>query len=215
MAVDVEHAGFRGAAHARSRASSARDSEPRSSRLSRRLRFFTSSLTRRILAINLLVLAVPIGGFFFLEQYQQSLINQKIEALRVQGEIFAGAIGASAVVNTPGVGQRLEPARSGELLRRLTAPTSTRARLFSVEGGLVRHTGFGGATWRRAGRDPAAATTRAAVLEPAERHVRLCGELVARPYRIARISGAAATDRNRLPGGRGCAVWAGNGGGSR
>ncbi len=140
MAVDVEHGGFRNATHAAPRAAAARAGEPRASRLSRRLRFFTSSLTRRILAINLLVLAVPIGGFFFLEQYQQSLINQKIEALRVQGEIFAGAIGASAVVNTPGVGQRLEPARSGELLRRLTAPTATRARLFSSEGGLLSDT---------------------------------------------------------------------------
>ncbi len=140
MTVDVEQTAFRVAPSGTRSRSAAQSERPRSSPLARRLRFFTSSLTRRILAINLLVLVVPIGGFFFLEQYQQSLIDQKIEGLRVQGEVFAGAIGASAVVNTPGVGQRLEPARSGELLRRLTAPTSTRARLFSSDGDLLSDT---------------------------------------------------------------------------
>ncbi len=140
MTVDVEQTAFRVAPGGTRSRSAAEAERSRVSPLARRFRFFTSSLTRRILAINLLVLVVPIGGFFFLEQYQQSLIDQKIEGLRVQGEVFAGAIGASAVVNTPGVGQRLEPARSGELLRRLTAPTSTRARLFSSDGDLLSDT---------------------------------------------------------------------------
>ena len=141
MAIDVEHTGF-GVRAGTASATVAPDAEQpaRAASLARHFRFLTSSLTRRILAINLLVLAVPVGGFFFLGQYQQSLIDQKIEALRVQGEVFAGAIGSSAVVNTPGVGQRLERARSAELLRRLTAPTSTRARLFSSEGDLLSDT---------------------------------------------------------------------------
>lgn len=100
----------------------------------------SSSLTRRILAINLLVLAVPVGGFFFLDQYQESLIDAEIEALRVQGEVFAGALGAGAVVIAPGVGQVVDPVRSSLMLRRLTAPTQTRARLFSENGGLVTDT---------------------------------------------------------------------------
>ncbi len=98
------------------------------------------SLIRRILAINLLVLVVPVGGFFFLDQYRESLIKQEVEALRVQGEIFAGALGAGGVVVTPGVGQRLEPARAGELLRRLSDPTATRARLFADTGELIADT---------------------------------------------------------------------------
>lgn len=100
----------------------------------------SSSLTRRILAINLLVLAVPVGGFFFLDQYQESLIDGEIEALRVQGEVFAGALGAGAVVIAPGVGQLVDPVRASLMLRRLTAPTQTRARLFSENGGLVTDT---------------------------------------------------------------------------
>ena len=37
----------------------------------RGVRFPSVSLTRRILAINLLVLAVPVGGFFFLDRSEE------------------------------------------------------------------------------------------------------------------------------------------------
>ena len=97
----------------------------------------SSSLTRRILAINLLVLAVPVGGFFFLDQYQESLVDAEIEALRIQGEVFAAAIGAGAVLIAPGIGQQVDPVRASLMLRRLTAPTQTRARLFSADGALI------------------------------------------------------------------------------
>lgn len=100
----------------------------------------SSSLTRRILAINLLVLAVPVGGFFALDRYQESLIDAEIEALRVQAEVFAAAVGAGAVVIAPGVGQLVDPVRASLMLRRLTEPTQTRARLFSVSGALVTDT---------------------------------------------------------------------------
>ena len=100
----------------------------------------SSSLTRRILAINLLVLAVPVGGFFALDRYQESLIDAEIEALRVQAEVFAAAVGAGAVVIAPGVGQLVDPVRASLMLRRLTEPTQTRARLFSESGSLVTDT---------------------------------------------------------------------------
>ncbi|MCZ6604269.1 MAG: stimulus-sensing domain-containing protein [Alphaproteobacteria bacterium] len=95
------------------------------------------SLTRRILAINLMVLAIPVGGFFFLNQIEASLIDQEFRGLRIQGETFAGALGASAVVTTPGRGQWLHPGRSADLIRRLAAPTATRARLFDNNGALL------------------------------------------------------------------------------
>ncbi|NKB50462.1 MAG: HAMP domain-containing protein [Alphaproteobacteria bacterium] len=102
----------------------------------------STSLTRRILAINLLVLIVPIGSFFFLDQYQQSLIDSEIAALRTQGEVFAGAVGAGAVGVSPGIGQRVEPVRANLMLRRLTDPTNTRARLFVNTGVLVADTQY-------------------------------------------------------------------------
>ena len=102
----------------------------------------STSLTRRILAINLLVLIVPIGSFFFLDQYQESLIQSEIAALRTQGEVFAGAIGAGAIGASPGIGQRVEPVRANLMLRRLTEPTNTRARLFVSTGVLVADTRY-------------------------------------------------------------------------
>lgn len=102
----------------------------------------SSSLTRRILAINLLVLIVPIGSFFFLDQYQESLIESEIAALRTQAEVFAGAVGAGAVGVSPGIGQRVEPVRANLMLRRLTEPTSTRARMFVSSGVLVADTQY-------------------------------------------------------------------------
>ncbi len=102
----------------------------------------STSLTRRILAINLLVLLVPIGSFFFLDQYQESLIESEITALRTQGEVFAGAVGAGAVGESPGIGQRIEPVRANLMLRRLTEPTSTRARMFVPTGALVADTQY-------------------------------------------------------------------------
>ena len=106
----------------------------------RRRALLSSSLTRRILAINLLVLAVPIGGVFFLDQYRQSLINAEVEALRIQGQIFAGALGAGAVKTAQDEGQQLVAEASTNLLRRLVAPTDTRARLFSPDGVLILDT---------------------------------------------------------------------------
>lgn len=102
----------------------------------------STSLTRRILAINLLVLLVPIGSFFFLDQYQESQIESEIADLRTLGEVFAGAVGAGAVGVLPGIGQRIEPVRANLMLRRLTAPTNTRARMFVSTGVLVADTQY-------------------------------------------------------------------------
>ena len=103
----------------------------------RHLGLLTSSLTRHILAINILVLAVPIGGVFYLDQYQSSLIAAEMDALRVQGEIFSGALGAGAVANIAGLGQQIDPEAAQALLRRLVEPTGTRARLFGPDGLLL------------------------------------------------------------------------------
>ncbi len=104
--------------------------------------FASRSLTRRILAINLIVLLVPVGGFFFLDEYQASLVDAETETLRVQGEAFAGALGTSAVANVSGQGQVIEPVEAGQILRRLVEPTNSRARLFSTSGNLIADTQY-------------------------------------------------------------------------
>jgi len=122
-----------------------RSAKAKRARRARRGGVFTFRLTRRILAINLIVLAVPVGGVFYLGQYQERLIRTQLEVLRVQAEIFAGAIGTGAVDLMPGRGQVLDAPRAQQVLVRLVAPTSrsgppSRARLFTPRGLLVADT---------------------------------------------------------------------------
>jgi two-component system sensor histidine kinase ChvG len=96
-----------------------------------------SPLTRRILAVNVLALALLAGGFLYLGKYQASLIGQQIEALKTQGEVFAAALGEGAVLDSVDEGQILLPDLARQMMRRLVEPTRTRARLFDVKGDII------------------------------------------------------------------------------
>src|SRR5579884_2413559 len=96
-----------------------------------------SPLTRRILAVNVLALAILAGSFLYLGKYQASLLGQQIESLKMQGEIFAAALGEGAVLDSPDEGEVLLPDLARQMMRRLVEPTHTRARLFDVEGRII------------------------------------------------------------------------------
>lgn len=91
-------------------------------------RFGASSLTRRIVALNLAGLSVLVGSLMYLSQFRTGLIDARIQSLRVQGEIVAEAVAASS-----------DP-QPYALLRRLVAPTQTRARLYNSAGALLLDT---------------------------------------------------------------------------
>ena len=59
-----------------------------------------SSLTWRIVTLNLVALAVLVTGIVYLNQWRAGLIDARIQSLRVQGEIIAAAIAASATVDS-------------------------------------------------------------------------------------------------------------------
>jgi two-component system sensor histidine kinase ChvG len=96
-----------------------------------------SPLTRRILIVNMLALALLGGGFLYLGKYQASLIGQQIESLRTQGEIFAAALGEGAVLDSVDEGEILLPDLARQMMRRLVEPTHTRTRLFDKDGKLI------------------------------------------------------------------------------
>src|SRR5215210_357409 len=81
-------------------------SGPRPAGLLARLRSFgrglalraSSSLTRRIVVLNLAGLFALLLGFLYLNQFRQTLIEARVQSLLTQGEIIAGAIAASATV---------------------------------------------------------------------------------------------------------------------
>ena len=96
-----------------------------------------SPLTRRILAVNVLALALLAGGFLYLGKYQTSLMGQQIESLKMQGEIFGAALGEGAVLDSADEGEVLLPDLARQMMRRLVAPTKTRARLFDIKGDII------------------------------------------------------------------------------
>ena len=121
----------------------------------------TSSLTRRIVFLNLAALIALVAGILYLNQFRAGLIDTRVQSLLVQGQIIAAAIAAQATVETDGItidpdkllelqaGQsgspyRLEatdfpinPERVAPLLRRLISPTRTRARIYDTDGSLL------------------------------------------------------------------------------
>ena len=100
-----------------------------------------SPLTRRIVLVNILPLALLGIGFLYLGKFESSLIGQQVEALRTQGEIFAAALGEGAVFDSPDDGELLlVPDLARQMMRRLVAPTRTPARLFGRDGSPIADT---------------------------------------------------------------------------
>lgn len=122
-----------------------------------------SSLTKRIVFLNLVALIILVTGILYLNQWRAGLIDARVQSLRVQGEIIAAAVAASATVNSDVISinpDRLLELQSGEavsplsffdpalefpinpeqvapLLRNLVTPTRTRARIYDQGGFLI------------------------------------------------------------------------------
>ena len=142
-------------------------SQPRRGLLARLTRIFRlvffSSLTRRIVSLNLVALAVLLSGILYLNQFREGLIDARVESLLIQGRIIAGAIASSATVDTNTImvdpeklielhaGESISPKvdsfdtldspikqeRVAPILRTLIQPTSTRARIYDRDGILL------------------------------------------------------------------------------
>src|SRR5271167_1564421 len=136
--------------------------------LRRALQFFTaqssSSVTRRIVSLNVAGLLALSIGIIYLSQFRAGLIDARIQSLLVQSQIIAGAIAASATVETDssitinpdtllnlqpgqsygpsedalyGIDFPINPERVAPILRRLISPTKTRARIYDRDGVLL------------------------------------------------------------------------------
>src|SRR5262245_23368281 len=136
-------------------------------RLARLLRSITvhvfSSLTRRIVVLNLAGLIALVGGIFYLNQFREGLIDARVQALLTQGEIMASAVAASATTGSSPIQidpeklleqqatedeapsddamQALDfpinPERVAPLLRRVVTPAKLRARVYDRDGNLI------------------------------------------------------------------------------
>ena len=123
-----------------------------------------SSLTRRIVVLNLIGLAILVSGILYLNQFRAGLIDAKVQSLQTQGEIIARAIAASAGVDagqpevdaeallekelgqagfsagdgfSNALGFTIDPERAAPILRPLVKPTGSRARIYDRDGALI------------------------------------------------------------------------------
>ena len=96
-----------------------------------------SPLTRRILAVNIVAIAIPVFGLLYLDNYRQSLIQSELELLKTEAKLFSGALAASGVVTGPLGDERLLPETTRQTVRRLVDVSQTRARLFSPDGAMI------------------------------------------------------------------------------
>ena len=95
-----------------------------------------SPLLLRILAINVLALAIPVVGLLYLGDYRKGLIASAQDSLGIRAGIVAGALGEGAVAENA-IRQTLQPSVARPMVRRLAITTGTRARLVAVDGGLI------------------------------------------------------------------------------
>ena len=113
---------------------------------------FSSSLTRRIVVLNIGGLVVLVVGFLLVDQFRADLIEARVQSLTIQADIIAAAISASATGDTDSItidpdkllqlapGDSVAPSPSdedatqfsinpalvGPFLHRLVTPTRTR-----------------------------------------------------------------------------------------
>jgi two-component system sensor histidine kinase ChvG len=101
-----------------------------------------SPLTRRILLLNIVPVALLTLGAVYLSDYEDELIDAELASLLVQGEMVAAGIGEVAVVGGEATVNRLDADAARQLLTRLVRPTGVRARLFTETGDLVGDSDF-------------------------------------------------------------------------
>lgn len=137
-----------------------------------RFHFFTS-ITRRIIFLNLAALVMLLSGILYLNQFRAGLTDARVESLLIQGQIISSAIAASATVETNSLtidpdklvelqaGESvfptddslsnldfpIDPEQVAPVLRQLISPTRTRARIYDPNGLIIldsRHLYSGG-----------------------------------------------------------------------
>jgi two-component system, OmpR family, sensor histidine kinase ChvG len=122
-----------------------------------------SSLTRRIVVLNVAGLFALVIGILYLSQFRAGLIEARIQSLLVQGEIIAAAIAASSTADPDsnitidperllelqagesydpeetlsGLDFPINPERVAPVLRFLVSPTNTRARIYDRDATLI------------------------------------------------------------------------------
>jgi two-component system sensor histidine kinase ChvG len=94
-----------------------------------------SRLGRLIIVLNLLGLAILIGGALILNELRQGLVNARIDSLTIEGKVISNVIDQYATVGDPE--PALEADTASNVLQALFIPRAQRARLYDADGHLL------------------------------------------------------------------------------
>ncbi len=95
-----------------------------------------SRLGRLIIVLNLLGLAILVGGALVLNELRQGLVNARLEGLQLEGQVIANVIDQSATVGDPE--PALEADTASSVLQALfDTAHEQRARLYDVDGHVI------------------------------------------------------------------------------
>ncbi|HEY1448337.1 MAG TPA: stimulus-sensing domain-containing protein [Caulobacteraceae bacterium] len=96
---------------------------------------FGSRLGRLIIALNLLGLAILVGGALVLNEFRQGLVLSRLESLELEGQVIAKVIDEYATLGEPD--PALEADAASSVVNVLSIPSSQRARLFDARGHML------------------------------------------------------------------------------
>src|SRR5215475_1965351 len=98
----------------------------------RRARY--SALTRRIVAVNALILLFLIGGVLLVQWSRISLVDERLKGIETQAQIVSSTLAEYA---TDPDNHKLVLKQAEPLLRQLIAPSKLRGRLYLTDGTLA------------------------------------------------------------------------------
>jgi two-component system, OmpR family, sensor histidine kinase ChvG len=99
-----------------------------------RTRTRVSGLTGKILTLNILALAILVGGILYFNQFRTGLVQTRLGVLVSEASMLAAALGESATTGPNATSVDANLARP--ILQRLTAGQHNRGRIFALDGTL-------------------------------------------------------------------------------
>jgi two-component system sensor histidine kinase ChvG len=91
----------------------------------------------RILFVNLLALAIPVGGGLYLAQYQDQLIANELAAMTTEAKLFSVAIAEGCVTHDLDDNPFIMPQLARQMIRHLVGNTTIWSQLIDANGVLL------------------------------------------------------------------------------
>jgi two-component system sensor histidine kinase ChvG len=91
-----------------------------------------SPIVLRILAVNVMALAILVGSLLYLGRYQERIVANELDAMLLQSRIIASAVSEGAIVIDDDERSILSPLLSRLMIRRLGETAEMRTRLYDA-----------------------------------------------------------------------------------